>query len=820
LIRAQSISIREFRGIRDLTLDLGGKTFAICGPNGTGKSGIVDALEFALTGNISRLAGTGTGGLSVKEHGPHVDSRNKPENASVSLTVHIPSLKKNATIVRTVKDSKNPKLTPDDPDVRAILAKVALHPEFTLSRRELIKYVLAEPGKRSKEVQELLRLDEVESLRSLFQKIANASERDLKIRKVAREEAMSGLLRALNLPKLSSSAILVAANEKRALLFLPAISALEANTSIKDGIVSATSAAGHPIKIAKVQAKSDIDAIRTKLASIQSPDFLSVCSKVAGEVSNLSKDEQFLQSASKEALLQTALSFFDDESCPVCDTPWKSDDFRQNLAHKLEHYAAATKQRKQLEQKLLPIINELESLKAIAASVARYGVQLQPAVDCGPMNEYVAELAHLSKALRNFLPLSITSDALAVVSNIPEQVHATVTVLDAALAALPEPTQQDAARDFLSVGQERLETYRQASLKQKEAEHKATESKFIFDLYGKVTTDALDAIYKNVEASFSKLYRLINHDDEDKFQAQLKPSIGKLGFDVDFYGRGFFPPGAYHSEGHQDGMGLCLYLALMSHLAGEAFTFAVLDDVLMSVDSGHRREVSKMLREQFPNTQFLLTTHDEIWLRHMKSVGLIEPKRFAHFRTWNVDSGPTEWDDRDVWEELTGLLAKNEVRAGAALLRNYLEHFSKEACQSLRAQVEYRGDAQFTLGGLLPNAIGKMKKHLKAGKAAAQSWGQDTTLAAIASHEEKFSAAVATSNVEQWQMNAAVHYNEWANLHKNDFEPVVAAYKSLVEAFSCLKCNSALYATPDSGEAETLRCSCGDSHVNLLRKSS
>ena len=44
MIRVDSITIKEFRGIRDLTLEFKGKNFAICGPNGTGKSGVVDAL--------------------------------------------------------------------------------------------------------------------------------------------------------------------------------------------------------------------------------------------------------------------------------------------------------------------------------------------------------------------------------------------------------------------------------------------------------------------------------------------------------------------------------------------------------------------------------------------------------------------------------------------------------------------------------------------------------------------------------------------------------------------------------------------------------
>ena len=55
MIRITAIHIEEFRGIRDLTLDLGGGNFGICGPNGTGKSGVVDAIEFCLTGNITRL---------------------------------------------------------------------------------------------------------------------------------------------------------------------------------------------------------------------------------------------------------------------------------------------------------------------------------------------------------------------------------------------------------------------------------------------------------------------------------------------------------------------------------------------------------------------------------------------------------------------------------------------------------------------------------------------------------------------------------------------------------------------------------------------
>jgi Chromosome segregation ATPases len=69
----------------------------------------------------------------------------------------------------------------------------------------------------------------------------------------------------------------------------------------------------------------------------------------------------------------------------------------------------------------------------------------------------------------------------------------------------------------------------------------------------------------------------------------------------------------------------------MRHLYGGAFTFAVLDDVLMSIDAGHRREVCALMKREFPNTQFVVTTHDPIWLRHMKTEASSVPVRRSSF---------------------------------------------------------------------------------------------------------------------------------------------------------------------------------------------
>ena len=104
--------------------------------------------------------------------------------------------------VGRVNDAHSPKITPDEKAVRAVIDDIRLHPEFTLSRRELIRYVLSELGKRSKEVQALLRLDELETLRTTLQKIANAEERAIVPLERTQREASDQLARALNLTQL------------------------------------------------------------------------------------------------------------------------------------------------------------------------------------------------------------------------------------------------------------------------------------------------------------------------------------------------------------------------------------------------------------------------------------------------------------------------------------------------------------------------------------------------------------------------------------------------------------------------------------------
>lgn len=123
---------------------------------------------------------------------------------------------------------------------------------------------------------------------------------------------------------------------------------------------------------------------------------------------------------------------------------------------------------------------------------------------------------------------------------------------------------------------------------------------------------------------------------------------------------------------------------------------------------------------------------------------------------------------------------------------------------------------------MLPSAVGRFREVLKAGKVAAQTWGQTDKFDAIAALEKRYSTAVARSNIDQWQINPAIHYNEWNNLQSEDFQPVVAAFRNLLSLFSCNQaaCGGLLYVVPERGPQDSLKCPCGATSINLKTKAS
>ena len=819
MIQIDAVRIRDFRGVRELELSLERKNFGICGPNGTGKSGVVDAIEFALTGDISRLSGRGTGDLSVKSHGPHVDMRDRPTSASVELKAFIPSLGKSATITRSVAKPTNYTLTPQDPPVQQVFEELQIHPEFALSRREIIRYILAQPNQRADDVQSLLRLDDVEGARKALTNLANSTQKQRDRKHGIHLTEQKGLLQLLNLDVLDRQSVLDAVNENRAVLSLPALVTLDADTAFKEGTQEASEAASSALN--KANAQADLARL-DKLRADGEPDEPAAKRATALEaIQRLIDDAEALRTHKRQSLITAGIALMDDDSCPLCDTDWERETLQQYLEEKLNSAQQAAALLTSLNADINHVIAERNAHASLLGRLASAYSKLNPAVEPGAIQKCAGELEAGNAALSTFVSSaeSIADAKAALVHDwwtLPADAQAQVDALAIGVAALPEVSREDQARDFLTSAQDQFRRAFHARAEFVKAEEKAAIAAKADELFQTQKDAVLEELYDEVADDFTRYYRSINRADEGEFEGRLIPSAAKLGFDVDFYGRGKFPPGAYHSEGHQDGMGLCLYLALMKRTLGDRYTFSVLDDVLMSIDADHRREVCKLLVREFPNTQFVLTTHDRVWLKFMQTESLIQNS--VTFGSWSVETGPKIWKHQDVWDEIEDALQRSDIETAASKLRRYLEYIANVLADSLRAEVRFKGDGQYDLGDLMPPVINRWRKKLKDAIKAAKSWDREDDERAISALLARLEDAGLRAQAEQWAINPVVHYNQWANLQANEFRVVVRAFADVLDTMRCSVCGSFVELQPRASRADIIRCNCSEISFNLRTK--
>jgi hypothetical protein len=815
MIKLEAAHIEEVRGIRKLDLDFARGTFAISGPNGSGKSGVIDAIEFGLTGEIGRLTGRGTKGLSVSEHGPHVDKTKFPDAAFVELRVFLPAIGKSATITRKVSSPKKPKIVPADDDVKATLAEIGDHPEVTLSRREILRFILVEPTKRSEEIQTLLKLEDIGQFRGALNTAQNKLQQALRAAAAQVESDRSALQRHLQIVTLRSADVLEAANARRRVLGLRSLEELTADTKLDAGLAETAKTP----EFNKESALRDLKALGD--AAKDFPELAKAeATAIVANLAKLEADPALLEALQRRAFIEKGLELVDGPECPLCDTVWHDEEkLREHLRAKL----AKSEEARKLQVSLL---KDGAAIAEKATGVIGLLAAAQKLADGQGEDDLAKLLSGWKTNLENLKAELTTVDRLAGLKDrmaegwlqTPKSFPKNLKAFTEKVEAKPNQTATLDAQTFLTTAQLRLGDYREAMRKKKAAEIACASGKAAYETYCAVLEDELNALYEEVQKDFSTFYRVINEDDESTFIAKLTPSEGSLDLDVNFYDRGLFPPAAYHSEGHQDGMGVCLYLALMKRLFGDGFTFALLDDVVMSVDAGHRYHFCKLLKTYFPNTQFIITTHDRLWAEQMKSAGLVTGKTSVAFHSWTIDTGPLVESNEGIWAEIAVGLSKGKVEAAAAALRHHLEYVSRHLADQLGASPQFRSDGSYELGELLPSVLKRVKELYGKAVDAAQSWGNTAEKEAAAKRKTALSTSNAAKNVEEWAVNKAVHYNEWANFGKKDFEPVVAAFKELLSCFTCDKCNAWLYVTPPRGTPESLRCPCNAVNINLKQK--
>ncbi len=819
-MRILELEISKIRGIKHAKLLPNKENLVVWGPNGSGKSAVVDAVDFLLTGKISRLGGEGTGGLTLKEHGPHID--HGPEEAFVAALIELTGQSAPLLVKRKMASPLKLEYPKEAAEFLEPVIELAKRGQHVLSRREILRFIAAEAGKRATDVQELLKLEELESIRKALQRVQTKGKNMIAAAQANLRDAEKAVQTTLGMVSaFNTDGVLSKVNELRRTLGAEAIEILSVDT-IKTGIAAHKSVTQATTVDASLLQK-DIETLN-RIVAESSPTVSVVDQELRKILQELRTDTPAFRNVQKFQLLKLGVSMIaEDGSCPFCGKSWEPGKLKGHIESHIRQAEEINKKREKLTNSARKISKTAESLEICIVQMIASANQLGLHDESRNLEDWTKSLAKLRRSLDD--PLQTYPDKEFGVNEVaqllspPNRQALASRVLEEAKKKGVAATPEQLALNLLTRLEENWRHHDRAQQQQIKANNFTAQARSLSQHFEKARDEVLSSLYGKIEERFSNLYRIIHSDDEGGFESTIRPEGAGLKMEVEFYGRGKFPPVALHSEGHQDTMGICLYLALAERLTGSLLNLTILDDVVMSVDAGHRRKFCELLAKQFPGRQFLITTHDRTWARQLATTGVVRKNNSIEFARWTIATGPLVTTEKDTWSKIEEDIIGGDIPSAAHRLRRGAEGYFEEVCNNLQAQVRYRTDARWDLGDFAPAAIGAYRHYLEKAKKSANSWKKGEDIEKLNELETIAKQVVTRSQMEQWAVNENVHYSRWGEFHPNDFRPVFEAWRDLFDLFRCTKCETILFLSSISGRyPDTLRCKCGETNWNLLVK--
>ena len=684
--KIKQISIHAFRGIPDLEIKLEEKNLLLLGENGTGKSSIVDAIEFFFTGAVKHLESAQT--ISLSRHAPHVNFDST--DVIITMTLGPGSLSLSRTFERA----------PIVPQEISSYFGVSQKRKIILRRAEILAFIDSRPADRSREIGDIIGIGQLDNVELTIMHLRDRLEGEKK----AIEDSMKSCFEE------ASNELGVTVHDKDELLHA-------LNEKLK-GLGAA------PVEdLSKISEHSNkvLEAMRDRISLIEKSkalvELITVFKGVrlgGARIEEIAKLQEmankFIESGqvSRIPLLdllkrgKESLPHVDKDQCPLCQQYIKSEDLFERIDSRLKTLQKLSDEASAIRVKSSQLATQLkEASNAIDQAV--------PRIDAFPdLSDFKASIQTLTEFLGDFATMTRTlpdqtelasGKLVDYASKADERTNQIIQTLDKANSEIK--VRKDDLKVLESIQLiERIKVlisrYDRDSLKLDEPTREHEIALKIFETFSEVKRKKIQQIYSNIESDIKRFYARL-HPGEKVGDIELTMPTGRRAstlLKMQSFGREGEDPRGLQSEGHLDSMGLCIFLSFVRKF-NEGSSLMVLDDVVSSIDARHRQEICGLLFEDFNDKQIVITTHDEMWfeqLRQAERVYGVEGN-FVNRRIvdWDIERGPTISQSKINWEDIQEKLSSGDKNSAGNAGRIYLEWILQESCENMKVSVEYQG---------------------------------------------------------------------------------------------------------------------------------
>lgn len=785
-MRLTQVKAHSVRGIpRDWpSLPVGERGLVLFGPNGVGKSSVVDAIEFAIT-RRSSLFPENRSGVSWDQAAPHIDG-GTPEiiltleqgstDFDISLNANLGSLHPSATE----------------------WFKAASGASFVLRRYMLLKFVSARPKDRYLQLEPFLNLDlymQVEN--ALKQKyysaqsvVANAEtdvgRYQIAIRNIFGLAPTDKFIRTVLYEKL---------NLQLAALGLPLCAD---NAEIDKTQVNVAHEFGGK---AKTERLNSLGHLKTHAQRLDIPATLIPLAEslLDGVVKLETESREKKHEVITDFLEQGKLIIESQElaNCPLCEQPIVTADVLAQLNERIgaDERVTAARNLVEMRKKSLSqsVKKQLEGLRTLILD--------WKTVVAKPLHKGYEDICSMLDALDEALNgREVSSSQLAEsIGKIRDGIgshNEIVEILDNLIQAEGGGDR----RVKLTSAASMIEWLVNDQSKYEAAKTKLKGFRRQESLFFKFQNHAENARKVTVQTIFSNVAKIANdlynrmHPDEAIGRSELTVRSAVEGSAIlaaRFHGASE-PPLLHYSESHLDTLGLAYFLAIRKYEAVNEprFKMLVLDDVMHSVDADHRTRIATILRNEFNDHQIITTTHDWHFYEALRAALGSSKFIYLSISDWDIKCGPYLSDpstdlDTIMSEDLRRSRSQNDLSAACG---RFMEWLLKELTENLGVAVPARFRRKHDIGNLWPPFCNKAKKQK----------------GFIAMHP----TLVDDIDTNVWVRNACgAHHNETASaVTPKEVRTLAEALARLYKATHCEKACGRFISKQLNGD---WRCDCG-----------
>lgn len=704
-----NLSVKGIKGVLDRSgdFDLGdGTSIAVYAPNGCGKSGYADAVEylFSRDGAVEHL---GQGGADSERGGkhaiPHVLAEEKGITPTVSVRLHNDNPPESFEVSRQVKTGR----TDPMPTQLEIIVKAA--PAHRILRQHDLRRFVVEMPPRDKysELSRWLGVEHLEQVlahltttKNELAKVDPDREFDERLKDIAQhtEKEVTTYDVALVLAWCSGKAKERLGGEQTVATLSDLDRAVEMMRARRNELVLISGASSE-----RLRAKQQLEECSRQLVAQDGP--VASCEKALAAALEAEQRVAQVTARAKESLFQQlweaskrALEARQIAECPVCLTEWSNTKARSQR-DALLYVTQGLERLKEVTQAQASEKATLAQLKMAIKSVQPTLGQLEAAAKKLSLSEIAHEFSALSATMLE-MPKGNepVSQQKAHVSEQLDQCRKLVAnkVSDALPKVQIDNLPGDAAPLEDTIGRFlglKTALQRLDELKRERAEYKKVACNFeaVASLIQSRTASLVDGVVQGLQSDVEKVYRKI-HPASVIPHIHITPDTKNktLGLRVDFHSPGrTVPPGGYLSESQINTLGLALFISCV-RLFNRSFPFVFLDDIVSSYDADHRARIVDVVAEELNEFQVFLTTHDERFYSMLKSRLAGKAWQFDRVTGWVLEEGPKREVDAPGPDAIRALTQAGDAFIAGNAVRRYMEEWLDEMCAEYKAYTVHK----------------------------------------------------------------------------------------------------------------------------------